>query len=247
MNTIKRICLAAVVTLGPAAWACAEPTVILLHGLARSANSMSKLEDALREAGYATCNIDYPSTEHPVDTLAKDYVLPKIEACVADETAPVDFVTHSMGGILLRKLRDIAPDLEIGKAVMLGPPNRGSELVDNMGSWALFEWVNGPAGQQLGTGPESVPNKLGPADFDLGVIAGNEPFLEPFKGYIDAPSDGKVSVESTKLEGMTDHIVLPVTHSLMMRDQAVIEQTLEFLKKGQFAPAPDADTAIRAP
>src|SRR5690606_1773141 len=120
--------------------------------------------------------------------------------CIGDSPEAVNFVTHSMGGIILRKLRVLAPELRIGRAVMLGPPNQGSELVDNMKSWVLFGWVNGPAGQQLGTDPDSVPNTLGPADFDLGIIAGDQPSFEPFKGYIDAASDGKVSVESTKLD-----------------------------------------------
>lgn len=214
----------------------AEGTVVLLHGLARSPGSMSKMESALQQVGFTTCNIGYPSTKFPVDELAVQFVVPEIKKCVADG-APVSFVTHSMGGILVREIRRIEPKLEFGRVVMLGPPNRGSELVDLMKGWSLFRWINGPAGQQLGTQADSLPNRLGAADFEVGIIAGNKPFLEPFTRYIDGPSDGKVSVERAKLDGMTAFIALPVTHTLMMRNERVIKQTLSFLKEGHFADA----------
>lgn len=193
------------------------------------------MEDRLETAGYRTCNIDYPSTKHPIDVLTRDYVLPRLRECIENGSSPINFVTHSLGGIIVREIRKVAPELPIGRVVMLGPPNHGSEVVDHMRSWVLFRWINGPAGQQLGTGKGSVPNTLGPADFELGVIAGNKPFLEPFKGYIEGPGDGKVSIERAKLEGMEDYIVLPVTHMLMMRNDTVIEQTIEFLQNGKFS------------
>ena len=213
---------------------CAADTAVLLHGLARTAGSMSKMERALRGAGYDTCNIDYSSTKHPIEVLAREFVLPRVRECLKGDTGPVSFVTHSLGGIVVRQIRQTDPSLNVGRVVMLGPPNHGSELVDRMRSWGLFQWINGPAGQQLGTDPQSSPNVLGPASFDLGVIAGNRPFLEPFKGYIAGPSDGKVSVESAKLDGMRDYLLLPVTHTFMIMNPAVIEQTIRFLKTGGF-------------
>jgi triacylglycerol lipase len=199
---------------------------------------MSKLEDALQAAGYTTCNIDYPSTEHAIAELATQFVVPAIQQCRNGSSEPISVVTHSMGGIMIRyiahHLASGEATIPLARVVMLGPPNHGSELVDRMRPWWLFRWVNGPAGQQLGTDAESVPNSLGPAKFEVGIIAGNKPFLEPFKGFIAGPSDGKVSLESTKLEGMTDYLILPVTHSLMMRDSQVIEQVLSFLKTGSF-------------
>lgn len=222
--------------------AVAGSTVVLLHGLARSAGSMAKMESALKEAGFNTCNIGYPSTRFPIEELAAAYVVPEIRRCA--KGGPVHFVTHSMGGIIVRQVRLTEPGIPFGRVVMLGPPNHGSELVDRMKGWAVFQWVNGPAGQQLGTEPGSVPNRLGPARFEVGVIAGNKPFLEPFKGYIPGPSDGKVSLASARLEGMKDYLALPVTHSLMMRDDAVIGQTIAFLHTGHFtratAPRPAA-------
>lgn len=231
---MKYLLTAALIGISPTC-ASAGQVVVLIHGLARSADSLSKLADRLDGVGYRTCNIDYPSTKYPIEVLTTDYVLPRIRECVGKDPGPIHFVTHSLGGIIVREIRQVDPELPIGRVVMLGPPNHGSELVDHLRSWTLFQWINGPAGQQLGTGTDSVPNTLGPVDFELGVIAGNKPFLEPFAGYIEGPGDGKVSVESAKLEGMEDYVVLPVTHMLMMRNDAVIEQTIEFLQNGRFS------------
>jgi pimeloyl-ACP methyl ester carboxylesterase len=225
----------------------ATPTVVLLHGLARTPHSMSKMESELKAAGFATCNIRYPSTRHAIETLTREYVQPAVEDCLERAGAnSASFVTHSMGGIIVRQLRHTAPHLSVDRVVMLGPPNQGSELADRMRACPLYRWINGPAGQQLGTEATSVPNRLGPADFQLGVIAGNRPVLEPFKHYIDGPSDGKVSVERSKLAGTHAHLILPVTHATMMRHEVVIKQTIAFLRDGAFGNDPGESSRLHA-
>ena len=213
----------------------AEECVILLHGLARVSNSMGELEQKLARSGFDAVNINYPSTRYEIDVLAADAVGRGISACLAHQPARIHFVTHSLGGILLRYyLKDNELEL-LGRVVMLGPPNNGSEIVDGLSPVPGFGLL-GPTGAVLGTGDASVLNELGPVDFELGVIAGTTN-INPINAlWIDGPNDSIVSVESTKVEGMKEHKVLPVTHTFMMRNNEVIDHTIHFLKTGSFMP-----------
>ncbi len=206
--------------------------VILLHGLARTQRSMIKLEKQLLAGGYQVININYPSTQKDIETLAEQVIHNALKQCPKE--AQVSFVTHSMGGILVRQYLATHSIHNLKHVIMLGPPNKGSEIVDRLGNWWLFKLINGRAGQQLGTDNNSAPNKLGPATFSVGIIAGTKNFNPLLNWLLPTPHDGKVTVDSSKLEGMADHICLPVTHTFMMNKQSVINQTLCFLKHGQF-------------
>ncbi|WP_152551528.1 esterase/lipase family protein [Polycyclovorans algicola] len=213
----------------------ARPTVVLLHGLARRAASMDRMAQVLSEAGYHVCNVGYPSREHAIADLAAQVVAPAVAACAPNPVVPVNFVTHSMGGIIVRELARAASVQTLGRVVMLGPPNQGSEVVDALGGWALFAAINGPAGGELGTSETSVPNLLGKATFEVGVIAGNRSINWINSLMIPGVDDGKVSVSNTKLEGMQDFIVVHTSHPFLMKDRDVIEHTLHFLSTGCFA------------
>lgn len=206
--------------------------VILLHGLARSNGSMAKLDEALQVEGYKTVNVDYPSRKYEIEKLANDSIASGLEQCAGTES--LHFVTHSLGGILVRQYLSENTIDNLKNVVMLGPPNKGSEVVDTLGEFPGFNLVNGPAGFQLGTGEMSVPNTLGPVDFSLGVIAGNRTINFILSTMLPGSDDGKVSVERTKVEGMKDHLVMPVTHPFMMKNRKVIDQVIYFLKHDQF-------------
>src|ERR1039457_2113149 len=148
--------------------------VILLHGLCRSSRSMVPMKRALSESGYQVLNVDYPSRSGSIEKLSDEAIGGAVSDCQRDGTVAIHFVTHSLGGILVRSYltRHTIPNL--GRVVMLGPPNRGSEVVDKLGSWWIFKKLNGStARKELGTDKNSTPNQLGPANFCVGVIAGD--------------------------------------------------------------------------
>ena len=217
--------------------ALVRATVVLLHGLARSKGSMSDLEDALSARGYRVINIDYPSTRHPIDDLVA-ILEGEVDRCCRTGPAPVHFVTHSLGGILVRAYLARNEFERLGRVVMLSPPNRGSELVDAFGDHPLYELVLGPAGQELGTDAESVPRALPPVDFDLGIITGDKSINPVGAWLIQGESDGAVSVESAKVAGMKDFLVLAENHTFIMQSPRVEAEIFHFLEHGRFSSTP---------
>jgi len=217
--------------------------VILLHGLARTSYSMVTLQQALEDEGFVVANIDYPSRAYPIETLAPDAVNRGVDACRNHQAGSIHFVTHSMGGILVRYYLSHHVIAGLGRVVMLGPPNQGSEVVDEFSDVPGFSAINGPAGAQLGTGPDSVPNRLGAVTYPVGVIAGTESINPILSATLPAVDDGKVSVERTRVAGMADFITVDATHSFIMRNAEAIRQTLAFLQHGQFS----HDASIRRP
>lgn len=231
--------------------ACRAPDnagVVLLHGLARTHRSMKTMAAALEKAGYCAVNADYPSRKYTVEHLAMQ-VIPQALRQWATRCETIHFVTHSMGGILLRYYLSQRPIDRLGRVVMLSPPNHGSEAVDALRDYRLYRWFNGPAGRQLGTGADGLGAGLGGVQYPLGVITGNvHAFFDAWLSrLIPGEDDGKVSVQSAKLEGMSDFLVLPYSHAFIMQKQAVITQTLNFLQKGSFMHSRQTDSPAPEP
>jgi len=216
--------------LAPPADAHAAACVVLLHGLGRTDASLLAMEQVLTVHGYRVVNETYPSTEAPFSELVA--AVGPLAARCGDER--VHFVTHSLGGLLVRAwLRNNRP-ADLGRVVMLAPPNAGSEVVDALGDLEAFAWATGPTGSQLGTTPGAVPDRLGPATFEVGIIAGDATINPVGSALVPGPDDGAVGVSATRLPGMTDHIVLTATHTFIMNNPVAMAQTLLFLRDGAF-------------
>ena len=213
--------------------------VVLLHGLGRSARAMRRLAARFDEAGFVSTAIGYDSTSQTLDEIVSELDL-ALQRCCADE-AQVNFVTHSLGGLVLRAWVAREGEERVARVVMLSPPNRGTAWVDRLGPFAA--WL-GPTGSQLGTKADSVPqrlNALGPVRFELGVIAGESRFNWLGSWVLPGPDDGTVAVESTRVDGMQDFLVLPVSHSFMIYDKQVARQAIHFIATGRFEGTPGAD------
>jgi pimeloyl-ACP methyl ester carboxylesterase len=208
------------------------PGVVLLHGIARTARSLRRIERSLQQAGFATLNLDYASRKKTLEVLAED-IHPQVRAFADACAGPVHFVTHSMGGLLARVYIARHRPARLGRVVMLGTPNGGSEVADRLKSFQLYRAFYGPAGQQLTT--DAALATLPSIDYPVGVVAGTRT-LDPIASYfiLPRPNDGRVSVQSSKLDRMTDHVTIETPHNGLIRHAAATAQTIAFLRAGQF-------------
>ncbi len=215
--------------------AAAPEVVVLLHGLYRSERSMRPLEDPVREAGFRVVNLDYDSRSQSPETFVTALAAQLSDCCV--EAPKLHFVTHSLGGIVTRAYVAAHRPANLGRVVMLAPPNHGSPLADVVAGSSVLRFLLGSTAARLGTDPTSFPNALPRADFELGVIAGTAS-RNPLGAFlIDGESDGTVPVASTRLEGMADFITVDSPHTWIMRSDEVAAQTVLFLRSGRFAHA----------
>lgn len=211
----------------------ADETVILVHGLGRSPASMSILRSRLAGAGYRVVSFAYASTSEPMEVLVAQLGA-EVGQCCAEGTGTFHFVTHSMGGVLVRAYLDERSEPFPGRVVMLSPPNQGSEIIDAFANSPLLRVVLGPSGARLGTDSTGIAAQLGAVDFSLGIITGDRS-LNPIGSWlIPGPDDGKVSVERARIEGAADFLVLPATHTFIMNRRDVAEEVVRFLKEGGF-------------
>ncbi|WP_426527076.1 esterase/lipase family protein [Bradyrhizobium sp. McL0615] len=218
----------------PASANATRDGVVLLHGISRTALSFRKMQLALERAGFTTLNLDYLSRSKALEALAED-IHPAIQRFADGIDGAVHFVGHSMGGLLARVYIARHRPKRLGRVVMLGTPNGGSEIADRLKNFGAFRAFFGPAGQQLGTQRSAVDDAmLPPIDYSVGVIAGNRS-IDPVAGtMLPKPHDGRVSVANTRLDGMADHIIVETSHPWLVRNGLAIEQTITFVRDGSF-------------
>jgi pimeloyl-ACP methyl ester carboxylesterase len=212
-------------------------SVVLLHGIAKNKSDMRSIEKFLSKEGYEIFNIAYPSRKKDLNGIAvylhDNYLNDEFWANASE----VHIVTHSMGGLVARRYLDVfkdnIPEGKIGRVVMLAPPNGGSEVADTIHNMPAYKWFYGPAGEELTT--EAQSNNASDVYYDLGIIAGTKEWTYPVAAFvIPGESDGRVSVEKTKIEGMKDHVSVHATHTFIMNKDEVHQQILHFLKNGVF-------------
>lgn len=208
--------------------------VILLHGMGKSPSSMRRIETYLLGKGYKVVNLSYPSTSESIEHIAERDVAKAVDTCQMSRVDKIHFVTHSLGGIIVRQYLQSNSLPEGSRLVMLAPPNQGTEIVDYLKDFFAYQWMHGPSGQQLGTDPASAPNRLKPIDIEVGIIAGDASLNPIFSALIPGPDDGRVSVERAKLKEMKDFLVIPSTHAAILRNPAVSQQITHFLENGKF-------------
>lgn len=209
--------------------------VIILHGMGRTSLSMFAIEWRLKEENYQVWNESYPSTSEKIPVLATRTINQGIEYCRSMGAPRIHFVTHSLGGILVRVFLQDHTIPELGRIIMISPPNKGSEVTDMLKDNFFYREFLGPAGQELGTGPEGLPNQLNEIEGEIGVITGNSSSDPWFSPYIPGEDDGKVSVESAKLDEMADFLVVASGHTFIAMKSEVIDQVVYFLKNGSFS------------
>lgn len=213
----------------------AEP-VVVVHGLGRIPASMSILETRLEVAGFRVISFGYPSTSEPIEDHV-ERLDAEVARCCEAQRESVHFVTHSMGGVLVRSFLARASSDYRGRVVMLSPPNQGSELIDAFADSPMLRMFLGPSAVALATDSTGVASQLGSVHFSLGIITGNRSLNALSSWLIPGPDDGKVSVDRARVDGAADFLVLPATHTFIMNREDVATETIHFLRNGRFTDA----------
>jgi len=228
----------AAVCLMVSAVSYAEDCVILLHGLASHPLAMKPIELAIDiQPEFRVVNQGYNSYSANIQTIA-DRVIPEaIAKCELKDSEEISFVTHSMGGLLIRTYLASSEVDALKSVVMIAPPNQGSEIVDWLQQRSPLVFVLGPAGSQLGTDDDALPANLPPPDFVLGVIAGTQSSSFFWKDQLLEKNDGKVSTQSAKIKGLAAvgaYYEVEARHSELLFERETLEQVLSFLRCGAF-------------
>jgi len=229
--------------------AVSDPTevVLLLHGLMRTASSMSAIEselhktdiDAEKSQPHAAkkrtpVSFTYASTRDPIS--AHSSALRELV-----ENLPglprISMVGHSLGNIVFRHAigewqrngdpKKVLP--RMNRVVMLGPPNQGSAFAAKLSRLGIFETITGNSGLQLGPSWDKVRDSLGIPPCPFAIVAGDisgSPIQNPL---LSGPSDGVVTIQEATLTGMTEIASVPVVHSFLMSDSSVVRATVSFL------------------
>lgn len=214
--------------------------VVVVHGLGRSRASMSALRKRLRQAGYEVLDFGYPSTRRSLQEHAEQ-LRALVDRLAAEGVERFDFVTHSLGGMVVREaMQDPAPweaEVQLGRLVMLAPPSQGSAIAEALKDFVPFRWLMGEVGPQLAYEEAArVPAPRMP----FAIIAAQRGDGGGWNPLLSGEDDGVVTVEETKLAGMEDFYLVRGLHTFVMSQTEVLDRVLHYLEHGRFSPAPEA-------
>lgn len=216
------------------AGAAEEPTshtvVFLLHGMGKGPMDMMGMEYGLRRRGFAVVNWGYNSVVLSIPEIA-DELARVLEPWSGHR---VDFVVHSMGGIVVRTYLQRHKPANVGRLVMIGTPNHGANMANLLGDMAVYRAVFGPAGQQLRRGGGFIEELETPA-CEFAVIAGGTGETTGMLALLPGDNDGIVEVDSARLDGMADFLLLPYAHTIIQMMPRTVRETAHFLRSGRFA------------
>lgn len=213
-----------------------EEVVVMLHGLWRSVRAMQPLANHLNKSGYTTINMPYPSFRYDLEDLAHN-ILHRIRLWL-DKGKKIHFVTHSLGGVVLRKVIEMLEpqDLsKVGRVVMLAPPHQGSEIIDWLGEspLKLFKGVLGPASNFLSTKYMSAEKAEFCSDIDALIIMGDKSSLPFFRTLLEDSNDGIVSVEKGRLLGTNYFKIIEADHTFISSNSKVMDTVSRFIRIGK--------------
>lgn len=207
--------------------------VIYLHGIGRSSKSLRPIMNGIPDEGFTHIPFEYPSTRISLEQSA-GYLHSLIESLT--DVEKISFVVHSMGGLVVRRYLKDHRDPRLHRMVMIGSPNSGAELADMLKSSVLFRTIYGPAGQELVTNSTGTASPLPTPDFEFGIVAGGKNDGRGYNRLLPGDNDGTVTVNSARLVGAADFLLVPKIHAFLMSDETVIAAVRHFLKHGRFNP-----------
>jgi hypothetical protein len=210
--------------------------LVVLHGWTTGYDNLREARAHFRKAGYYVVGLRYPSRTAEPTELLKKYIRPGIAKYCTDQERKIHFLTHSLGGVLLREYLKTDRPANLGRVVMLAPPNHGTELVDRIADRRAIARFIGPTALRLNTGEDSWPKSLGKVDFPVGIIMGSAPRRFPLTSkLLPGSDDGIVSIESGKLDGMSGLIQIPAFHTSLPDKPVAWQQAQQFIEHGRFA------------
>jgi pimeloyl-ACP methyl ester carboxylesterase len=205
--------------------------VVYVHGLWLNGWEGAWLRRRLsRQLKCATRRFAYPSVTADLNANAR--ALGRFLAATPADT--LHLVGHSLGGLVILELFRNGSPLPPGRVVLLGSPVRGSRSAQRLAQLPFGKRIMGMSGDALSPAPGERHWQGGR---DLGIIAGHLSLgMGRLLGAIDAPNDGTVLIEETRMIGALQHVNLPVSHSGMVFSAVVARQIAAFLRDGRFAP-----------